>query len=248
MSGNSRDRRKFERAVQKTTARPLWSESAVFWGCITLAAGIVVTVIAATMKDLRWLLFLAWPLFCICGWIVIPKRFLLSRLALCTVVSALLLMLFLRLEPVPAVVKVRIYDLSIPERRATLLDWLKRPQIGPRSQLRIGCVEWSESACIAAGQFLMVFSEAGWKIEQNQVFRMRVQVPTEGITITSRSSQSDLEKMKDLPPHLGLWEKMSPSHVTIFWALRKIEIPVQGGFDQTLPDDTLGVYFGPEAH
>jgi hypothetical protein len=39
-----------------------WYERGLFWGCLSLAAAIVLTVIAAMQKDLRWLLFVAWPL------------------------------------------------------------------------------------------------------------------------------------------------------------------------------------------
>jgi hypothetical protein len=36
-----------------------WYESAVFWNCISLGVSIVLTVVAAMFKDLRWLLFAA---------------------------------------------------------------------------------------------------------------------------------------------------------------------------------------------
>jgi len=50
-----------------------WYESGLFWGCISLAAAIVLTVIAAMLKDLRWLLVFVWPLLAIAGVVVIQK-------------------------------------------------------------------------------------------------------------------------------------------------------------------------------
>ncbi|HZV87386.1 MAG TPA: hypothetical protein VFF95_07565 [Candidatus Binatus sp.] len=40
-----------------------WYNSAVFWGCLALAAAIVLTVIAATKRDLRWLLIFGMATF-----------------------------------------------------------------------------------------------------------------------------------------------------------------------------------------
>ena len=50
----------------KPPEKPPWYESGLFWGCLSLAAAIVLTVIAAMLKDFRWLLFLVWPLMGIC--------------------------------------------------------------------------------------------------------------------------------------------------------------------------------------
>jgi hypothetical protein len=47
-----------------------WYERGLFWGCISLAAAIVLTVIAATQKDLRWLLFISWPFFVLPFWLM----------------------------------------------------------------------------------------------------------------------------------------------------------------------------------
>src|ERR1700682_287214 len=123
-------------------------------------------------------------------------------------------MLFIQLEPpIPAPVKVRLYDLSSPERRALLLKWLKRSQTGPRFELKIGCAEFSEAACTAAGEFLVVFSEAEWKIQDKQVFRMHPQIPRVGITIATRLNRKEIQKLDDLPPHLGIYTKLNSSSI-----------------------------------
>lgn len=46
-----------------------WYESGLFWGCASLAGAIVLTVIAAMLKDLRWLLVIAWPLAGVSVWV-----------------------------------------------------------------------------------------------------------------------------------------------------------------------------------
>lgn len=51
-----------------------WYESGLFWGCVSLAAAIFLTVIAAMQKDLRWLLIFVWPLVAIAAGVVYWKR------------------------------------------------------------------------------------------------------------------------------------------------------------------------------
>jgi hypothetical protein len=46
-----------------------WYERGSFWGCLSLAAAIVLMVIAAMQKDFRWLLLIAWPLTVVPIWI-----------------------------------------------------------------------------------------------------------------------------------------------------------------------------------
>src|SRR6187551_3966087 len=43
-------------------------ESNLLWGAGALAIGIILTVVAATKQDLRWLLFIAWPFASLAGW------------------------------------------------------------------------------------------------------------------------------------------------------------------------------------
>jgi len=138
--------------------------------------------------------------------------------------------------------KAGMFELS-EEKRNGLLKALSA-QTAPRDIVRIGCTSWSEKSCVAAGRFLLLFSEAGWQIEENKVFRMEPQIPIVGVAITTRAPA---EEPKDpLPPHMGRWRKMDESHKTIYGALRSIDIPVGSGTDNTLKDGTLGIYFGSE--
>ena len=136
----------------------------------------------------------------------------------------------------------RVYDLSEP-RRSKLKHLLEQNK--PRETLRVGCVYWSDAACVAAGEFLIVFSETGWVIDSGKVFRMESLIPKFGVAIVSRP-EPGTEKLPPLPPHLGRWHKMTPSEITIWGALRQLDIPVSGSTESALPEGTIGVYFGPE--
>ena len=85
------------------------------------------------------------------------------------------------------------------------VDVLKPP--AQAQLLRFGCLAGSDSACVAAGKFLKMFSEAGWKIDGYQVYRLTEAIPTEGISLVTKKDASLL----DLPPHLGRWYEMDDS-------------------------------------
>jgi hypothetical protein len=135
-----------------------------------------------------------------------------------------------------------LYELT-EEKRNSFLKLLSA-QTAPRDTVRIGCTSWSEKSCVAAGRFLLMFSEAGWQIEENKVFRMEPQIPIVGVAIANRAPAD--EPKEPLPPHMGRWRAMDESHKTIYWAFRSLDIPVGAATDNTLKDGILGVYFGSE--
>jgi hypothetical protein len=45
-----------------------WHQSTLLWGCVGAVLTIVLTVVAAMIKDLRFLLIVAWPFAIIAGW------------------------------------------------------------------------------------------------------------------------------------------------------------------------------------
>jgi hypothetical protein len=47
-----------------------WYESTLLWGAGSVFVAILLTVVAAMSKDVRWLLVFAWPLFGIAAWAV----------------------------------------------------------------------------------------------------------------------------------------------------------------------------------
>jgi hypothetical protein len=136
------------------------------------------------------------------------------------------------------------YDLSQP-RRAEFLELLSVPPGVRLDTLRIGCVVWSEASCVAAGKFMILLSEAGWRIDGRQVYRMEPTVPVEGISIVSTSN--NLTNLPKLPPHLGRWAAMGKSASIIGMAFRYMDSSVHYSSDPSLGDHMLGIYFGPDA-
>lgn len=136
------------------------------------------------------------------------------------------------------------YDLS-QHRRAEFLDLLSVPPGVHLDTLRIGCVTWSEVSCVAAGRFMILLSEAGWKFDGAQVHRMEPTIPVDGVSIVSRSSE--LANLPELPPHMGRWAAMGKSASIIDMTFRYMDNGVHYSMDPSLPDNMLGIYFGPDS-
>ncbi len=71
-------KRKPDKLKSPPSTPPLpWYEGTLLWGSLGAAIAIILTVVAAMSKDLRWLLILAWPFSCLAVWAVlkvIPQR------------------------------------------------------------------------------------------------------------------------------------------------------------------------------
>jgi len=124
------------------------------------------------------------------------------------------------------------------DRRNGFLKLLSA-QNGSSDTVRIGCT-LSEKSCVAAGRFLLLFSEAGWQIEENKVFRMEPQIPIVGVAITTRAPADD---EGPLPPHLADGVRWTRAIKPFYWAFRSLDIPVALR-PITLERCTLGIYFG----
>lgn len=136
----------------------------------------------------------------------------------------------------------RAYDLT-GRRKQRFLNLLD-VQAEPRDTLRVGCIAWSDASCVAAGQFLLLLSEAGWTIDSNKVFRAEPSIPRSGMSLVSHNE--NMENTLNIPPHLGVWNAMAPSEVTIVRAFNTMGIQVTPSSSQDMPSGMLGVYFGPE--
>jgi hypothetical protein len=76
------------------------------------------------------------------------------------------------------------------------------------------------------------------------VYKMEPSVPVDGMTIATRGD--DTANLAKLPPHLGRWSKIDQSQSIILMAFRYMDNPVNASTDPSLPQNTLGIYFGPE--
>lgn len=145
-------------------------------------------------------------------------------------------------KPVPPTV-IDAYAVN-SSNRDRYLELFRTGQFGQRDKLRIGCVEWSESSCVAAGNFLRLLSDAGWEIDSDAVFRMQPSVPVEGVSIVSRGD--DLVGLPKVPPHMGRWSRSDISYEILTAAFKLMGVPVYFSSDPTLQPGTTGVYFGPK--
>lgn len=144
------------------------------------------------------------------------------------------------------VIPVTVTDAYVVDtsNRDRYLELFRTGQFGQRDKLRIGCIEWSEESCVAAGNFLRLLSEAGWEIDSDAVIRMQISVPVEGVSIVSRGD--DLIGLPKVPPHMGHWSRMNISQDILTAVFKLMGSPVNFSSDPTLQPSSTGVYFGPK--
>lgn len=86
-----------------------WYQSTLFWGLVGIAIAIVLTVVAAMKKDIRWLLWFAWPFAGLAVWEFLTyfhfarkRRVMIAACATCVVAVALYsLSVWLKPKPTP---------------------------------------------------------------------------------------------------------------------------------------------------
>lgn len=138
----------------------------------------------------------------------------------------------------PIASPINPYDIS--GKRGELFQALLNTQVETRDSLIIGCIAWMPESCVAAGKFLLLFSQAGWKIIDNRVFRMDTSIPPEGVTLASKAPKYT----DNLPPHLGHWNAMDTSQVTLWDAFIWMQVPMSATGDPDMAVGTTGIYFG----
>ena len=126
-------------AIQGSAALP-WYQSTLLWASISIFAAIVLTVVAAMMKDLRWLLIIAWPFACLAAWEFggYFPRLKARRKAVTLVVGVMAAVLLLGLDiklPAPketASARVIFHALTtgignLPDRKRVSVTWDGKP-------------------------------------------------------------------------------------------------------------------------
>jgi hypothetical protein len=118
-----------------------------------------------------------------------------------------------------------------------------REQAEDRYEIQLACPSADESTCVYAAQFINIFKEAGWKIQDYQVKRVTLGVPYDGVRIFSY-----VEKYPDpaAPPNIGVWTKISKSLITVYRSFHAIQIEPEQGIRNDLKENVLTVYFGSE--
>jgi len=105
--------------------------------------------------------------------------------------------------------------------------------------IRVACLSGSDRSCAIASRLLMIFSRAGWRIQENKVFKASPDIPKEAITIVVPG-----QPVQGLPPHLGRWRNLVGSEKVVALALNKAEIPVRFSSATDMSEGTIGVYAG----
>jgi hypothetical protein len=121
------------------------------------------------------------------------------------------------------------------------VDELKS-QSPPHEQVRLGCPTGKEDECLLVGQFIEVFKEANWEVEHDQVMRTEPGKPMAGLALFIHADHVP----EHLPAGQGVWTQQTPSAEIVRQAFERIGIKSQYTADGTMPQGTIGVYFGPD--
>ena len=213
-----------------------WHQANVFWGCASTFVGVVLAVVAAMQKDLRWLLVIAWPFGCVAVWVflgVVPKKRL--RVVLCATASVVM---GASLFVVNTLLKPKPVELT-PEQQADFTKILKTGMVVPDYTI-LSCPDADEAACIYAAAFIKLFQRGGWKVEGPAIERVKLAVPDSSISLVDYGPPLvDPNK-----PDEGVWTKITPWHQTLKTAFDVVGITPTSKNDPQLPVNKARVYFG----
>jgi hypothetical protein len=213
-----------------------WWNNTAFWGSSSFFVSIVLIVVAATLKDLRWLLWVALSFGCITIWVlagnVSSKKWKFS-LVTCGIIliSAAMLWLYLILRPLTGALT--------REQQLAFTKVLKTALVAPDYTI-IACPEADETTCVYANSYIPLFQRAGWKIKGPSVQRVLVGRPQSGVWVSHLGPP--LADPQD-PDH-GVWSKIPPFLQPIKTAFGIVDIPVGSENDPLLPFNEVRVYFG----
>lgn len=126
--------------------------------------------------------------------------------------------------------------------RASFEEPLKR-QTADRYEIQLSCPSADENVCTYAAQFINLFREAGWKVNNNQIARVTLGVPYEGIRLFSYVPKYPAP---DAPVDSGVWTRITPSLISVYKSFSAIGIEADQGIRNDVPDHILTIYFGPE--
>lgn len=112
-----------------------------------------------------------------------------------------------------------------------------------RYDIELACPNSDEATCVYVAQFITLFREAGWKVEDNQVKRVTLGIPYDGIRLFGY-----VEKYPepDAPVNSGVWALVSKSLIATYRSFHAIGIEAESGIRKDEKPNTLTVYFGSE--
>jgi len=118
-----------------------------------------------------------------------------------------------------------------------------KDQTRDRFTVILSCPSDDEQVCVYGAQYINIFREAGWTVQNNQIERATLGVPYNGIRLFSYVPNYP---KSDAPVNSGVWTKITPSLISVYSAFSAIGIEADSGIRNDVPENFLTVYFGPE--
>jgi hypothetical protein len=108
-----------------------------------------------------------------------------------------------------------------------------------RDQVQIACPERDEVACAYATQYIDIVRECGWNVTHDQVDRVTLARPHNGVVIVTHSDTSPVWPS-------GVWQRISPSLVSFYLAFQELGIETDTATSVQVPNGSIAISFGPE--
>jgi hypothetical protein len=130
----------------------------------------------------------------------------------------------------------------LDQKEWTAFEESLKTQKEPREEILMACPQADEAACIYADQFINIFRDAGWKVQNSRLERVTLARPWAGVVLFKKGTGTiDPNNWRS-----GLWTKVSPSLLTVRQAFVNIGVEPDEGNDPELGEDLITVYFGME--
>jgi hypothetical protein len=136
---------------------------------------------------------------------------------------------------------IRRHVLDDTER--SLFEAPLNQQARDRYEIQLACPAADEATCVYAGQFVDLFKDAGWKVQDYQVKRVSLGLPYDGVRLFSYVKQYPAP---DAHSNVGVWTEVSPSLITIYRSFHAIGIEAEQGIRIDEKQNEITIYFGSE--
>jgi hypothetical protein len=115
-----------------------------------------------------------------------------------------------------------------------------RNQKAKHKTIEINCVD--QASCTYADQFVNIFRDAGWTVEDNKPHPVLAEHPKAGIWLYRRGEgRIDPSNWQS-----GLWGEVTASILNVHQAFLNIDIDTDAETNPNLPPDVLAILFGIE--
>jgi hypothetical protein len=139
--------------------------------------------------------------------------------------------------------KPAYYHVLSKKERNKFIEILKSQKTS-RHIVRVACPPNNEDLCVVAKEYAELFQWGDWRIEGPAVQRATLSKPMAGVVLEQHSTGPGTPD----DPRTGVWTQVTDSATTITAAFKSVDITVDPQGDFTMPEGTIGVYFGPAPH